>query len=468
MKKTKRFLSLFLSAVMLVTALCGLGVTAQAASAKNIYYSGINHYLNVFDGKVNGSETGIYSYQKGIFSAVVKDFNKDGKQELLTLRFGDRHGEGNDYNIYATTYEIIDGSVYYCTDDTLVGSGGGGNWEYDFDAFISGNKIYFYSQNAAFGGTTMVSRYSIFSVNKSGDLKNEKNYLAYDSNGANNVHKYTEEISGKKYKNVTSFNKAVAKTPFKNHMSCYKKKKQTGSHIAFARVSNCDGSDTQYYGGYGCKVYDNTNLRTNLKQYGHLIKKSNIKPATAKSNGSYHGECTVCSHSANYTVYKPAEFTFASTTYNGKNKRPSLTIKDSKGKKISSSYYTVTYSKRSVKVGKYTAKVKFKGLYSGTKTVSYTVKPKGTSITKLTSGKGKFTAKIAKQKTQTTGYEIQYSTSKKFKGAKKVTLKNSATSKTVKKLKRNKKYYVRVRTYKKSGKTTCYSSWSKTKTIKIK
>ena len=83
-------------------------------------------------------------------------------------------------------------------------------------------------------------------------------------------------------------------------------------------------------------------------------------------------------------------------------------------------------------------------------------------------GKGKFTAKIAKQKTQTTGYEIQYSTSKKFKGAKKVTLKNSATSKTVKKLKRNKKYYVRVRTYKKSGKTTCYSSWSKTKTIKIK
>lgn len=101
-------------------------------------------------------------------------------------------------------------------------------------------------------------------------------------------------------------------------------------------------------------------------------------------------------------------------------------------------------------------------------TVSYTIKSKGTSITKLASGKRKFTAKIAKQKTQTTGYEIQYSTSKKFKGAKKVTLKNSATSKTVKKLKRNKKYYVRVRTYKKSGKTTCYSSWSKTKTIKIK
>lgn len=467
MKKTKRFLSLFLSAVMLVTALCGLGVTAQAASAKNIYYSGINHYLNVFDGKVNGSETGIYSYQKGIFSAVVKDFNKDGKQELLTLSFGHRWGE-KEGTIYATPFRIIDGAVYYASEDIPICNSGGGNWGYACDVFLDGNKIYVHNDCYSFGGTTCNSTYEIYSVTKSYELKKEKCYSVYDSNGSNNIHIYSEKVKGTKYKSEKDLMKVVDKTPFKNHKSCYKNKKHIGSHIAYVQLSNCDGSEAETNGGYGCKVYDNTNLRANLKQYGHLIKKSNIKPATAKSNGSYHGECTVCSHSAKYTVYKPAEFTFASTTYNGKNKRPSLTIKDSKGKKISSSYYTVTYQKKSVKVGKYTAKVKFKGLYSGTKTVSYTVKPKGTSITKLTSGKRKFTAKIAKQKTQTTGYEIQYSTSKKFKGAKKVTLKNSATSKTVKKLKRSKKYYVRVRTYKKVGKTTCYSSWSKTKTIKIK
>ncbi len=68
------------------------------------------------------------------------------------------------------------------------------------------------------------------------------------------------------------------------------------------------------------------------------------------------------------------------------------------------------------------------------------------------------------------GYEIQYSTSKNFKGAK--TLKVSGSKKTSAKisrgLKKNKTYYVRIRCYKKSGKTTSISCWSGKKTVKIK
>ena len=71
--------------------------------------------------------------------------------------------------------------------------------------------------------------------------------------------------------------------------------------------------------------------------------------------------------------------------------------------------------------------------------------------------------------TQTTGYQLQYSTSSKFKGAKTVTItKNKTTSKKISKLKAKKKYYVRVRTYKTVGKTKYYSSWSKVKSVKTK
>lgn len=60
------------------------------------------------------------------------------------------------------------------------------------------------------------------------------------------------------------------------------------------------------------------------------------------------------------------------------------------------------------------------------------------------------------------GYQIQYSTSSKFKKAKMVEIKNSkTTSKTIKKLKPKKKYYVRIRTYINVNGKKKYSSWSK-------
>ena len=75
-----------------------------------------------------------------------------------------------------------------------------------------------------------------------------------------------------------------------------------------------------------------------------------------------------------------------------------------------------------------------------------------------------------KQNKQTTGYKIQYTTDKKFKKSVKASTitKNKYTSKTIKKLKKNKKYYVRICTYKKVGKTTYYSTWSKVKSVKVK
>lgn len=101
-------------------------------------------------------------------------------------------------------------------------------------------------------------------------------------------------------------------------------------------------------------------------------------------------------------------------------------------------------------------------------------KQKNTKIKKLTKGKKSFKVTLSKV-SGIAGYQIQYSTSKKFskKTTKAVTIKNNkTTSKTIKKLKAKKKYYVRIRTYKTvkvNGKNTkVYSSWSKVKTVTTK
>ena len=103
--------------------------------------------------------------------------------------------------------------------------------------------------------------------------------------------------------------------------------------------------------------------------------------------------------------------------------------------------------------------------------------PKGTSVKKLTAAKRAFTVKWKKPSKaalkQTTGYQVRYSLKKSMKSAKTKTVKatTSAGKKCqlkVSKLKAKKKYYVQVRAYKKVGKATYYSSWSKAKTVKTK
>ena len=203
---------------------------------------------------------------------------------------------------------------------------------------------------------------------------------------------------------------------------------------------------------------------------GHKYNNKTTK-ATLSKNGKLTKKCKICGYSKTNVIYYPKTITLSTTsyTYDGKVKKPSVAVKDSKGKKIAASNYTVTYSSGRKNVGKYTVTIKFKGNYSGTVKKTFTIKPKTTSISKLTAGKKKFTIKWKKKAAQTTGYQIQYSTSSKFKNAKTITVsKNKTTSKTISKLKAKKKYYVRIRTYKTVNGTKYYSSWSKSKSVTTK
>ena len=168
------------------------------------------------------------------------------------------------------------------------------------------------------------------------------------------------------------------------------------------------------------------------------------------------------------TQVKLSKTTF---TYNGKKQQPKLTVKNKAGKAIASSDYKTQFSSGCKNVGQYTVKITFSGNYKGTVTKTFKILPKGTSLKSVkSSGKKQIKVTWKKQNKQTTGYKIQYTTDKKFKKSVKASTitKNKYTSKTIKKLKKNKKYYVRICTYKKVGKTTYYSTWSKVKSVKVK
>lgn len=155
-------------------------------------------------------------------------------------------------------------------------------------------------------------------------------------------------------------------------------------------------------------------------------------------------------------------------TYNGKVKTPGVKVSVN-GTVLTKDNYSVSYGKGRKNVGKYTVKVTLKNDYAGSKTVSFKINPPKSAVKKLKKGKKSFTVYVKKQSKQTSGYQVQYSTSKKFKAPKTKSLTSyKKTGLKVKKLKKHKKYYVRVRTYKKVGKAKYYSSWSSAKSVKTK
>lgn len=160
-------------------------------------------------------------------------------------------------------------------------------------------------------------------------------------------------------------------------------------------------------------------------------------------------------------------------TYTGKTLSPTaVTVKLGSKTLKKGTDYTVT-CKGGKKVGAYTVTIKGKGAYAGTKTTTFKILPKGTSVSKLTKASKGFTATWKKPsaaaRSQIDGYQVRYATASNMKGAKTVTVKGAAkTSAKVAKLKGNKTYYVQVRSYKKVSGKTYYSTWSTTKSVKTK
>ena len=166
------------------------------------------------------------------------------------------------------------------------------------------------------------------------------------------------------------------------------------------------------------------------------------------------------------------ELDYTSTAYNGSDKEPGVAIQDAYGNDLTEDVdYTLDYY-NNLTVGKATVIVSGKGKYAGVIAgVRFTIKPKTVTVKSVKKASSrKLNVVWASHKTQTTGFQVRYATTKKFKSGtyKTVTLTSkSATSKALTKLKAGKTYYVKVRAYKTVDGKKIYSSWSKVKSAKV-
>ncbi|MGN0276340.1 MAG: hypothetical protein ACI4CZ_04020 [Hominisplanchenecus sp.] len=155
-------------------------------------------------------------------------------------------------------------------------------------------------------------------------------------------------------------------------------------------------------------------------------------------------------------------------TYTGKKIRPALTVTCNNAVLQAGKDYTVSYSYNK-KIGRASVNVTGIGEYVGSRTVSFYIAPKAPSVKKISSpSKKKISLSWTKIKVAD-GYQIQVATNKSFtKNVKTFKIKKKSITKTILKVKGKRKYYVRIRSYKKIDGGYRYGAYSPSKKVRVK
>ena len=260
--------------------------------------------------------------------------------------------------------------------------------------------------------------------------------------------------------------------------------KDTGTYSILNLTWECANYDPQKPGFYDFKPVFQLNeaqyiLKTNanLPIYKVTVLKENgeepdsVVPAPVDPKPVTPQEPTVSN--VNLSVgRKTVKVAYAKKTLN-------LNIKAEKGASVSvksanKKVVSIDKKKRAVICGTGKTEITVTASLNGKKTtvlkIPVSITPIRQSAPALKSSKSRQMTVSWKKDTRATGYQIMYSTDKKFrKNVKTVNIKKYKTTHcTVKKLARNKRYYVRVRSYKKVSGGKLYGSWSSTKNVKIK
>ena len=189
--------------------------------------------------------------------------------------------------------------------------------------------------------------------------------------------------------------------------------------------------------------------------------KPSVTPIPAKRNQTIAGSVSYTKTHGNKAFTLDAKRTVGNgnLTYTSSNNK--VVTVDNKGKVTIKGSGNATITINAAATSNFNA---------ASKKVTITVKPKKVTLSSVKSSTTKKITIKWKKVATVTGYEIQYSTDKKFKKATttKTITKASTTSKTYSGLNRNKNYYVRIRAYKSSGGQKIYGAWTTSKAVKIK
>lgn len=191
--------------------------------------------------------------------------------------------------------------------------------------------------------------------------------------------------------------------------------------------------------------------------------------ATFTSDGKTEQKCTACGYINKKTsIKKVSDVTLSKTSlvYTGQIQKPVLTVKDSGGKALPASSYTVTWSSSSPKaVGKYTVTVKLKGNYSGSKSLSFKIVPgKATNLAVTSAKYGKVSVSWDAAPGASV-YQIYVSTS--ASGTYSLNKETKSKSATISNLSPGKKYYIKVRGYKTVSDVNYTGSFTSAKSVTV-
>lgn len=200
--------------------------------------------------------------------------------------------------------------------------------------------------------------------------------------------------------------------------------------------------------------------------------KTVLTKATTTKDGKIERKCQHCGKVNSTTIIRKASnISIAATSfvYTGKDINVGLKVKNSFGNTITTDNYTVSYPTGRKAYGNHTVVIKFKNKYSGSRTLSFVIRPPKSSYSKFVKSSNKLVVTYRKPAIAVSGYQLQLCTDTTFASSKTKNINvtgNRVFTKTFSSLKSNTKYYLRIRTYRNlSNGKRVYSVWSTAQSV---
>ncbi|MGN0522508.1 MAG: VanW family protein [Eubacterium sp.] len=300
-------------------------------------------------------------------------------------------------------------------------------------------------------------------------LKKDVDYKAVYANNKN-AGKATINISG-----INNYTGVITKT-FNISKHSFSKDKEIDCVLAYTETTYTGKAKTPTVTLYYTKNGKNIKLKKNEDYKVEYSNNTDAGKAKVTITGinNFSGKITKTFSISKYSLSGKlisVSLAYTKTTYSGKNKTPTVTVKykkDNTTVKLKKNVdYTVSYS-NNLNPGKATVKITGKGNFKGTVNKEFIILPKTVSNVKA-SDITSTSAKISwKKQENISGYELLVYDSKKKKYVHSKYIASDKSSVTLSKLNTATVYKYKIRAYKTVGKTKKYGNYSKELTVVTK
>lgn len=321
--------------------------TLEAITIPFSYATNVNLKIDIYTGLTNSANPQSGQHHKEATTYYTTDYKGIYTVELnkpVLLAPGEK------YSIVVTT---TSGDTYYDVESSTSYS----NWFYT-EANASEGQSFYIKNGSTWNdiSTTGYGNICIKGLTRNSNI--QKYTIKYNLNGGARTSDFPSGYAS----NSSNFTLPIPKRSGYHFVGWYTDSKMTN------RITSISGST-----GKNLVLY---------AQWGKHSCTKYITPATLTQNGLIKNKCTACGAvPSTSTIARPksAKLAYTTCTYTGKARTPSVTVIDTNGKTISSSYYTVKYSNNknaSTKNKLATVTITFKGRYKGTVTRTFTITKK--------------------------------------------------------------------------------------------